>query len=92
VIANIRYVLQQAGTPSDDANRLAPANGIELDEDWMQAYHKRLALTRDCITDWPRHDGIVFKTRKLIVSGATCILDSQSVPVIFGTGQRILGF
>ena len=91
VIANIRYVLQQAGTPSDDANRLAPVNGIELDEDWMQAYHKRLVLTRGCVTEWPRHDGIIFKTRKLIVCGASCILDSQSVPVIFGTVQRILG-
>ena len=91
VMANLRYIVQQAGTPADHASPSAVDNGIQIDEAWMQTYNSQLAVTRDCSEDWPYNDGIVFKTMQPIVCGATCILNNQGFPAIFGMTQRILG-
>ena len=56
----------------------------------MQEHNNKLALRRDCTQAWPPSDGIVFKIQQSILCGATCILDDQGAPVIFGETQRIL--
>jgi hypothetical protein len=89
-LALIKYVIQQAGVPSEHESTQGIDNGIQLDEEWMLLHNKDLALRRDCTQVWPPSDGVVFKIRDSILCGATCILDDQGAPVIFGESQRIL--
>ena len=89
-VARLKYILQQAGIPSEHESIQGIDNGIQLDEDWMQEYNNKLALRRDCTQAWPPSDGIIFKIQSPILCGATCILDDQGAPVIFGETQRIL--
>jgi hypothetical protein len=89
-LALIKYVIQQAGVPSEHESTQGIDNGIQLDEEWMLLHNKDLALRRDCTQVWPPSDGVVFKIRDSILCGATCILDDQGAPVIFGETQRIL--
>ena len=90
-LADIQYILEQAGIPSEAVKPQGIANGIELDGQWMQLHNTRLALKRDCTQIWPPSDGVVFRIKAPIHCGATCILDSQGAPAIFGETQRILG-
>jgi hypothetical protein len=91
VMANLRYILRQAGTPSDFATPLELDNGILLDEPWMQTHFTKLAVTRDCSNNWPFNDGLIFKTLHPVQCGATCVLNNQGFPIIYGVIQRILG-
>jgi hypothetical protein len=90
-MANLRYILRQAGTPSDFAAPLELNNGILLDEPWMQTHSTKLAVTRDCSDNWPFNDGLIFKTLHPVQCGATCVLNNQGFPIIYGVIQRILG-
>ena len=78
-LANLTYIVKQAGIPSDNAQYKSVDNGIILDVEWMQRYNSKLAMTRDCYSDWPYNDGVVFKIVNSIVCGATCITDDLGV-------------